>query len=88
MTSVSLFVSADRQPFQKAIIPSNYNHESYLVDSIRSLQALVVVQHSNDQYNLYFSEETGVYYYQSLTDISVDPVTSARIDLVNVFNNN
>ena len=71
-SDVTLWVSADRQPFRQAKIPSNYNHQNYIVDSIRSLQAFVIVQHTNNRYNLYLSDEQGVFYYQSLSDISVE----------------
>ena len=72
---VTLWVSADRGPFKQAKIPSIYPHDSYIVDSIRSLQALVIIKHTNDQYNLYLSEEQGIYYYQSLENLVVEPRT-------------
>ena len=67
----TLWVSVDRQPFKQANIPSTYGHINYLVDSVKSLQALVVLQHDNNQYNLYMSEEMGVNYYLALADVTV-----------------
>ena len=61
----------DRKPFNQAKIPRD-NHLTYLVASIRSLQALVVIRHTDNIYNLYMSEEQGVLYYQALSDIQVD----------------
>ena len=33
------------------------------------MQALVIVEHTNGKFNLYLSEETGLYYSLSLPDI-------------------
>ena len=33
------------------------------------MQALVIVEHTNGQFNLYLSDETGLYYSLSLPDI-------------------
>lgn len=33
------------------------------------MQALVIVEHTNGQFNLYLSEETGLYYSLSLPNI-------------------
>ena len=68
-SEVTLWVSADRQPFKKAQIPSTYSHLNYIVDSVKSVQALVIVQHTNNQYNLYMSEEKGFLYILSMSDI-------------------
>ena len=70
-TTPTLWVSVDRQPFKMAHIPSTFNHVNYFVDSVKSLQALVIVQHDNNQYNLYMSEEMGVNYYLALADVAV-----------------
>jgi len=50
------------------------------VGSYRSSQGLVIVEHSR-QYNLYLSDETGVYYSLSLDNIVIDNIRSA-IDIV------
>ncbi len=79
-------VSADRKPFQPTIIPTPYNHQQYIVDTINSLQAMVIVKHNSSLYNLYMSEEQGVYYYNALTDLKVDQTNSGGyvIDLESV----
>ena len=69
---MTLWVSADRKPFRQARIPSQLSHNGYIVASIRSLQALVIIRHPNNQYNLYLSEEQGIYYYQSLENLVVE----------------
>ena len=32
---------------------------------------MVIVRHDNNQFNLYLSEEMGVHFYQSLSDLTV-----------------
>ena len=71
-SKITLWVSADRKPFKQAKIPSTEGHQAYLVDSIKSVQALVIVQHDSGQFNLYMSEEMGVLYTLALPDIVVD----------------
>ena len=70
-SKTTLWVSVDRKSFNQAKIPRD-NHLTYFVASIRSLQALVVIRHTDNIYNLYMSEEQGVLYYQALSDIQVD----------------
>ena len=45
---------------------------------INELQALVIVEHANGQYNLYLSDITGIYFALSLEDLVV---TQRGIDL-------
>ena len=45
--------------------------QNYYVESIKSLQALVIVQHTNGQHNLYLSEETGQHFSLSLPDLVI-----------------
>ncbi|CAI8030523.1 Sortilin-related receptor [Geodia barretti] len=79
-----LLVSYNRQPFQAAQIPTPYDHRSYIVSHIEERQALVIVQHEGGFYNLYLSEETGVYFSLSLRDLVVDyAIDLERIDGVN-----
>ena len=83
---VYLLVSYNRQPFNVAQIPMPYNHRNYIVGHIEGRQALVIVEHEGDFYNLYLSDETGVYFSLSLRDL----VITHAIDLekVNHFNSN
>lgn len=67
-----MWVSADRQPFQEAKIPSPIGHQYYYVDSIRNLQALLIIRHADDRFHLYFSEEQGIYFYQALANLAVE----------------
>ena len=48
--------------------------------SYRSSQGLVIVEHLR-QYNLYLSDETGVYYSLSLDNVVVDDFSGA-IDII------
>ena len=64
-----MYVSYDRKPFQLAHLPSELPHQNYYVASLDAKQALVIVQHTNGQFNLYLSEEMGIYYSLSLPDI-------------------
>ena len=101
---ISLYISYDRQPFQKAMIPSTEPHQvvcmsllkvwsvtapppslmqSYIVSHINQQQALVIVEHSSGQYNLYLSDVTGVYFALSLPDL-VNDGTQFDLDLVSV----
>ena len=77
----NLYVSYDRQPFQKAMIPTPYAQQGYIVPTSNGLQALIIIQHEGGFYNLYISDQTGVYYSLSLRDIVVDGNT---IDLETV----
>ena len=57
----------------------------YLVTHINEMQALVIVEHDTLEhvrnfYNLYLSDESGIYYSLSLRDIRVF-ITSTRIRL-------
>ena len=45
---------------------------SYLVTHINNVQALVIVEHTGGFYNLYLSDEAGVYYSLSLRDLVVE----------------
>lgn len=67
-----LLVSYNRQPFKAAQIPTPYDHRNYIVSHIEERQALVIVEHEGDFYNLYLSDETGVYYSLSLRDIVIN----------------
>ena len=62
-------MSYKREPFNEALIPSTLTHERYYVAHINSLQALVIVEHTVGQFNLYLSDITGVYFSLSLPDI-------------------
>ncbi|KAL5471537.1 hypothetical protein EMCRGX_G029661 [Ephydatia muelleri] len=64
-----LKVSYNRNPFQRAQIPSTFGHVNYIVSHINNLQALVIVQHVQGQYNLYLSDSSAVYYSMSLPDL-------------------
>ena len=66
-----LWISYDRKNFKQALIPSNVGHENYRVASIKSVQALVIVEHSDGVFNLYTSDETGQYFSLSLNDITI-----------------
>ena len=46
--------------------------QNYIVSHIDQQQALVIVEHSSSQFNLYLSDLTGVYYALSLPDIVTD----------------
>ena len=52
-----------------AHLPSELPHQNYRVASLDAKQALVIVEHTNGQFNLYLSEEMGIYYSLSLPDI-------------------
>lgn len=67
-----LLVSYKRQPFKDAFIPTPYDHRNYYVTHLEERQALVIVEHEGGFFNLYLSEETGVYYSLSLRDLVVD----------------
>ncbi len=75
-----MLVSHNRQRFQEAKIPSTDPHEGYLVTHINSLQALVIVEHTSSQFNLYLSDAAGVYFSLSLQDLVVD-AASYSVDL-------
>ncbi|XP_065899121.1 VPS10 domain-containing receptor SorCS1-like isoform X4 [Dysidea avara] len=75
-----LLVSYMRGPFQLARIPSFIEHFGYIVGSYRSSQGLVIVEHTR-QYDLYLSDETGVYYSLSLDNVVVDDIYGA-IDIL------
>ena len=45
---------------------------SYLVTHINDMQALVIVDHEGGFFNLYLSDESGVYYSLSLRDLVID----------------
>ena len=48
---------------------------------IDEMQALVIVEHEGGFYNLYLSDESGVYFSLSLRDIVVEDFYTLRIDL-------
>ena len=54
----------------------------YLVTHINELQALVIVQHNGGFYNLYLSDQSGVYFSLSLRDIAVVGVNTVDLELV------
>lgn len=71
-TLYQLYMSADRQPFQEAKVPSRVEgHYQYIVARVKSNQALLINRHGNGQYILYFSDETGVYFSESLASLAV-----------------
>ena len=53
---------------------------SYLVATINEAQALVIIEHEGDFYNLYLSDDSGIFYSLSLRDLVIeeDPL---QIDL-------
>ena len=75
-----LLVSYKCQPFNVAQIPTPYNHRNYIVTHLEEKQALVIVEHEGEFYNLYLSDETGVYFSLSLRDL----VIAGAIDLEQV----
>jgi hypothetical protein len=79
---VALYVSDRRGPLQKAHIPIPGGHERYLVSHIDDMQALVIVEHAGGFYNLYLSDESGLYFSLSLTDIVIETLYGRwQIDL-------
>ena len=58
----------------------------YLVTHIDELQALVIVRHAGSFYNLYLSDESGVYYSLSLRDIVLTQGQYIHVDLELVTN--
>ncbi|CAI8011488.1 VPS10 domain-containing receptor SorCS3 [Geodia barretti] len=79
---VALYVSDRRGPLQKAHIPIPGGHERYLVSHIDDMQALVIVEHAGGFYNLYLSDESGLYFSLSLTDIVIETLYNRwQIDL-------
>ena len=98
---INLYVSFNRQPFQKAKIPTTEPHQvsssvehysslkppfstsqNYIVSHIDWQQAMVIVEHSSGQYNLYLSDITGVYFSLSLPDIVVEANSGTDLELV------
>ena len=55
---------------------------SYLVIRINDVQALVIVEHAGGFYNLYLSDESGVYYSLSLRDLVIDSDYNIDLELV------
>ena len=45
------------------------------------MQALVIVEHEGDFYNLYLSDESGIFYSLSLRDIVIETRPNLQIDL-------
>ena len=82
-----MYVSYDRKSFQQAHIPSALAQQHYYVDDIKAKQALVIVEHTNGQYNLYLSEETGQYFSLSMPDIILSDLeyVSYSIICINLF---
>ena len=68
-------MSYNREPFNEALIPSTVPHLNYFVAHINSLQALVIVEHTVGQFNLYLSDITGVYFSLSVPDIVFEDTT-------------
>ena len=78
----SLYISYNRQPFKKAMIPAPYAHNRYIVTHIDEMQALVIIEHNGGFYNLYLSDQEGVYFSLSLRDIVVEGVSTVDLELV------
>ena len=55
---------------------------SYLVIRINDVQALVIVEHAGGFFNLYLSDESGVYYSLSLRDLVIDSDYNIDLELV------
>ena len=54
----------------------------YLVSHIDDMQALVIVEHAGGFYNLYLSDESGLYFSLSLNDIVIEALYGRwQIDL-------
>lgn len=85
--NINLYVSHMRKPFQLAKIPTPYNHQSYLVSHIDELQAMVVIEHEGNFYNLYLSDTSGVDYSLSLRDIVVERGSILDLEIVSSFFN-
>ncbi|KAL5471539.1 hypothetical protein EMCRGX_G029663 [Ephydatia muelleri] len=81
-----LKVSYNRKPFQIARIPSTFGHVNYIVSHINNLQALVIVQHVQGQYNLYLSDSSGVYYSMSLPDLVQEGGTTFDLQMIEGVN--
>ena len=65
------------------IILYTYYLQAYIYGSYRSAQSLVIVKHDS-AYNLYLSDQTGIYYTLSLEDLVGQ---NFRVDLRIVRNN-
>ena len=67
------------------VLFTSYYHptpSSYLVSHIDDMQAMVIVEHEGDFYNLYLSDESGLYFSLSLRDIVIETVNNRyQIDL-------
>eukprot|EP00731_Ephydatia_muelleri_P020374 Em0013g101a len=85
-SGIMLKVSYNRKPFQIARIPSTFGHVNYIVSHINNLQALVIVQHVQGQYNLYLSDSSGVYYSMSLPDLVQEGGTTFDLEMIEGVN--
>lgn len=56
--------------------------QNYIVSHIDRLQAMVIVEHTTGQFNLYLSDATGVYFSLSLPDIVVEQDSGIDLELV------
>lgn len=56
--------------------------QQYIVTHIDEQQAVVIVQHSSGQYNMYLSELTGVYFALSLPDIVFENSYGVDLEVV------
>ena len=80
-----LLVSYNRQTFNMAQIPTPYAHKNYFVAHIEERQALVIVEHDGGFYNLYLSDESGVYYSLSLRDIVIINAVDLEMVCINMI---
>ena len=56
--------------------------QNYIVSHINNLQALVIVQHVQGQFNLYLSDSSGVLYSMSLSDLVQEGGTTFDLQMV------
>ncbi|CAI8046683.1 VPS10 domain-containing receptor SorCS1, partial [Geodia barretti] len=83
---IGLHASDRRKPFKRAMIPVPDEHRNYLVIRINDVQALVIVEHAGGFYNLYLSDESGVYYSLSLRDLVIDSDYNIDLELIEGLN--
>ena len=91
MNYVSLLhVSQNRQLFQRAFFPAEVSHEDFHIISTDQNFILLAVKHSGGICNLYVSDENGVQFRESLTDVKFfDRVATGCMSVwiqPNVFN--
>lgn len=71
-------MSADRKPFQEAKLPREGQYR-YHVAPVQTSQALLLNRHENGEYVLYLSDESGVYFTESLASVFVIEVVPDRV---------